>query len=64
MDSAEAVAVEEASADAAATEVAVVVEEALVADAVVSEEAVEVSYQIFESNVSYPRLPARPTRKS
>ena len=65
MDSAEAVAVEEASAadaEAVASEVAVEVEENLVEEEAAV--AVEVSYQIYESNGKFHRLPARPTRKS
>ena len=58
MDSAEAVAVEEASAADAEAVAAEVEEDLAVEEAAV---AVEVSYQINESNVSYHRLPARST---
>ena len=62
MDSAEAVAVEEASA-AVVGVVASAVDAEVEEDLAVEEAAVavEVSYQINESNVSYHRLPARST---
>ena len=61
MDSAEAVAVEEASAADAAVVAAEAEEDLVVEEAAV---AVEVSFQISESKVSYIRFPARPTRES